>query len=141
MIYDGECAFCRQSVAEIRRRDRDCHFTYLARNTPGIEERYPQVTTGSFEEGLRLIEEDGTMYIGSDAIFRIARQLPVLRRFAWLYRVPVLNGVTKRVYTWVAANRMRISRYCTPNTECQFGAENQNESKPHGEQSRATMDR
>lgn len=112
IVYDGACAFCQRSIAAIRQRDRQGQFVYLPRQTPGLEERYPQLAVGDFETGMRLIEPDGTMHIGADAIHQIASRLPSLRWAAWMYHVPIVHAVTRRIYSWVAANRMKLSRHC-----------------------------
>lgn len=112
VVYDGACAFCRRSIAAIQQRDRHGQFVYLPRETPGLEERYPQLALGDFDTGMRVIEPDGTMHIGADAIYQIATRLPYFRWCAWMYHLPYTRGLARRIYAWVAANRMKLSRYC-----------------------------
>jgi predicted DCC family thiol-disulfide oxidoreductase YuxK len=118
IVYDGNCAFCRRSILEIRRRDRDKRFLYMPRQTPGIEVQYPQATVGDFDTGLRLIDSSGDLYIGADAIHQIVSRLPVWRRLAWAYRVPLFRTFAKWAYARVAANRMQLSHYCTAHGVC-----------------------
>ncbi len=118
IVYDGDCAFCQRSIAEIRRRDRDGLFLYIPRQTPGIESQYPQATEGDFDTGLRFIDPAGDLYIGADAIHQIVSRLPVWRRFAWAYRFPPLRILAKWGYGWVAANRMKLSHYCSQDAAC-----------------------
>jgi predicted DCC family thiol-disulfide oxidoreductase YuxK len=127
VVYDGACAFCRRSIDAIRRRDRRHHFAYLARQTPGIEERYPQLAIGDFDQGMRVIEPDGTMHIGADAIYQIASRLPYFRHFSWLYHLPLARLVTRHLYAWVAANRMNLSRYCTDDL-CELSSVRENKN-------------
>jgi predicted DCC family thiol-disulfide oxidoreductase YuxK len=120
LVYDGNCGFCRRGIAAVPRRDRSAQFIYLPRQTPGIEERYPQLGIGDFEKGMRLIEPDGTMHIGADAIYQIASRLPYFRRFSWLYHLPVARCLTRRLYAWIAANRMKLSQYCKNDSTCEL---------------------
>jgi hypothetical protein len=93
---------------------------YLPRRTPGLEEKIPGLAEGDFDTGIRVVDPDGTIHVGADGIQRIAEQLPIWRRLAWVYHVPVINGVARRAYAWVAANRMRISRACGPGDACRL---------------------
>jgi predicted DCC family thiol-disulfide oxidoreductase YuxK len=120
VVYDGQCAFCRSSIDRIRRRDRHQQFCYVPREAPGLEERFPAVAEGDFNAGMRLIEPDGTIHVGSDAIFHIASHLPWFRWFAWTYKLPVFGFVTRKCYAWVAANRMKLSKYCDTDGACRI---------------------
>ena len=120
IIYDGQCAFCRRSISRIRRRDRDDQFVYLPRDTRGLETRYPQITQGDFDTGMRLIGPDGTLYVGADAIHKIASHLPYYRRFTWLYRVPIVHQLARGVYGWIAAHRLKLSQYCSDGQACRI---------------------
>ena len=120
VVYDGECGFCRRSVDEIRRRDRDRRMVYLPRSTPGIEEKLPALAEGDFDTGIRVFDPDGTIHVGADGIRHIASQLPIWRRLAWAYDLPIIRPLARRAYAWVAANRMRISRACGPDGACRL---------------------
>ncbi len=123
IVYDGSCAFCRQAISTIRLRDRDEQFVYLPRQTSGIEEQFPKLRIGNFDTGMRLFEPDGAMYIGADAIYRITLKLPYFRRLAWIYRIPLLRIVIRGVYSWIAANRLKLSRYCTDDCRIEAASE------------------
>ncbi len=112
LVYDGECNFCRRSVDRIRRRDRQALFEYVPRQTPGVEERFPRLAEGDFNTGVRLIEPDGSIHVGADAIYRVARRLSPWRFVAWIYRVPILTQIFRWMYAWVARNRYRLAGRC-----------------------------
>lgn len=112
VVYDGACGFCRKQVARIARWDRAGVFEFLARQTPGLEERFPRLADADFNTGLRLILPDGTILVGADGVYEIARRLPRFRALAWLYRVPLLHGFCKSLYAWVARNRYRLVNSC-----------------------------
>jgi predicted DCC family thiol-disulfide oxidoreductase YuxK len=112
VVYDGECSFCRAQVARVRRLDKRDAFEYAARQTPGLVDRFPALASGDFDSGMRLISPGGETFVGADAVHRIARQLPYWRRVAWLYEVPGLRGLARKVYRWVAAHRRSLRPRC-----------------------------
>ena len=69
IVYDGACALCRRAVEAIRQRDPNQQFVYFARQTPGLDEKYPAVAIGNFDTGMRFIEPDGTMHIGACLLY------------------------------------------------------------------------
>ena len=121
IVYDGECRFCQGQIQRIRRWDSRDAFEYAARQTPGLAGRFPILETGDFGTGMRLIEGDGKVHVGADAVYEIARRLPVCRWLAWIYRVPILHGLMRSVYGWVAANRGRLNRSAEVCVECEDG--------------------
>ena len=40
---------------------------------------------------MRLVNPDGSIDVGADAVYQIARRLSGWKHVAWLYRVPVLK--------------------------------------------------
>ena len=116
IVYDGECSFCLRQVERMRRRDVDGLFEMIPRQEPGLTERFSQLLEGDFNRGMRLIRPDGRVLVGADAIYGIARRLRRWRWFAWLYRVPLLHGLCKWGYGWIAANRNKLGRKC--DAEC-----------------------
>ena len=96
VIYDGECAFCRRQISRIRRKDTHGKFAFVPRQTPGIEDRFPQLAQSDFNTGMRLVATDGRIFIGADAVYHIVQELPFWRRVAWLYRVPGIHTLANR---------------------------------------------
>ena len=119
IVYDGACAFCRRQVARIRGcerrgRERRSSFEYMPRQTPGIEKRFPRLAEGDFNSGMRLITPGGQIFVGADAVYEIVCALPGWRRFAWLYRLPVVHALARRAYAWIAAHRQSLSKLSKP---------------------------
>ena len=110
VVYDGECRFCRWSVARIQRLDREGQFEYLPRQAPGAEERFPLLKHSDFNTGLRLVPDAETVHVGADGVYQIYRRLPPLNLVAWLYRVPVLTWLFRLGYAVIARNRHRFGR-------------------------------
>lgn len=117
LVYDGECNFCRRSVERIRKRDAAGAIECVPRQADGLTDRYPQLLEGDFNTGMRLIEPDGTVHVGADAMYHVMRELPRWRRLAWLYNVPGIHWLSRKVYAWIAANRYRLA-----GRSCESGA-------------------
>lgn len=111
-VFDGECRFCRAQAQRIRRLDRRGAFEFLARQDPAAVQRFPRLAEGDLSSGLRLVEPGGEVHVGADAVYRIARRIPVWRWAAWLYRVPILHRLLRGAYAVVAANRYRFAGRC-----------------------------
>jgi len=112
VIYDGECPFCIDQIKRIRSWDRDSCFEYVARQTPGIDARFPVLQSVDFNKGMRLIEPEGQMFAGADALYHIFRRLPATNGIAWLYNVPGITQIARAVYAWIAANRKSLGKTC-----------------------------
>ena len=112
VVYDGECPFCRRQVSRMQARDPDQAFEYVPRQLPGLEERFPCLAEGDFNTGMRLIHPDGSVRVGADAVYEIARRLTGWKRWAWLYRVPGLGLLFRAAYAWIARNRYRLGKPC-----------------------------
>lgn len=112
LVYDGACAFCLAQVNRIRRWDRWDRFEYVARQTPGLGQRFPVLNSSDFDTGMRLITPDGTVLVGADAAHGVVRRLPGWRRLAWLYKVPPIHEVCRWAYGRVAAKRYALAGRC-----------------------------
>ena len=80
MIYDGDCNFCSLWVHRWQHASGD-HLDSLAFQDPGVAARFPEVPRGQFENAVQLIETDGRVYGGAEAVFRALAHNP---RGDWL---------------------------------------------------------
>ncbi len=120
VVYDGECPFCLKHVDRMQRRDSSDVFEYQPRQAAGLEDRFPRLTEGDFNSGMRLIDTDGSISVGADAVYNIARRLDGWKYLAWMYRVPVLNSICRASYAWIARNRYRFAKKCDDDA-CELG--------------------
>ena len=110
VVYDGECSFCLRQIERLKRRDRRSQFEYVPRQSPELDERFPRLADNDFNSGMRLITPGGEILVGADALYHIARRLPIWGNIAWIYRLPGLNTLARLAYRWIAANRQRLGR-------------------------------
>src|SRR5947208_6925877 len=103
VLYDGQCGFCKRHVARwsVIAGDRIEFLPFQ-----GNVEKFPGITTDAVSRAVHLIEPDGTVMRGAEAVFRIAalnRKRPWLR---WAYEnIPAFRSITEAGYDWIAAHR------------------------------------
>ncbi len=98
LIYDGECGFCRRWIDRWKRKSGD-RIDY--RPSQEVDE-FPELPREQFQESVVLIETDGAVYSGAEAVFRsLGRE--------WLYRLPSVAPVSEWAYRLVARNRQFFS--------------------------------
>ena len=129
VVYDGDCSFCRTQIERMREKDKSGCFEFVPRQTPGLDDRFPQLKEGDFDTGMRLIQPDGRVHVGADAVYEISRRLPLWRRVAWLYRVPGIHALARRAYAWIAAHRRSLGRTCDDGA-CRANSENVSANQP-----------
>jgi len=102
VIWDGDCGFCRRSVEHLRARagERIAFEPYQTAHT-----RYPQTPVEAFAAAVHLVEPDGRVSHGAEAVYRTldlsgARALLLAYRF-----VPGFAAVSEWGYRLVAAHR------------------------------------
>ena len=107
LIFDGDCNFCRYWIARWRQITGDA-IDYLPFQDASIAERFPELPRSRFEQAVQLIETDGVVYSGANAVFR---SLAYGKRWPlWTYRhLPGVAPVSEALYGFVARNRTFFS--------------------------------
>jgi predicted DCC family thiol-disulfide oxidoreductase YuxK len=110
LVYDGECAMCRASALWIMRRAMDGGGLEIlpCRSAPR-RARFPQITDEQCMTAMQLVLPDGRVLAGADAMPELLRRMPRWRPLASLFALPGMRPVARRVYAWIARNRMRVS--------------------------------
>jgi len=112
LIYDAECSMCRASALWLLRRALAGgaeRLEILPCRSPVRRERFPAITDEVCMQAMQLVLPDGRVLAGADAAPEILRLIPRWRSVAWLFALPAARPVARRVYAWIARNRMRIS--------------------------------
>ena len=108
VFYDEECGYCRWSVAQLLRFDRDQRLRLIAIQSPEGERSLADVAPELRLESAHLIDGEGKLFSGGDAAAPIAAALPALAPTAALLRR--LSSPVNASYNLIAANRERIGR-------------------------------
>jgi lipase maturation factor 1 len=102
LVFDGDCGFCRRWIERWQQRTGD-KIEYLPFQDPLIREQFPEIRGDQFEKSVQLIEPDGAVYSGAEAVFRsLGRQS--------LYALPGVAPVSEWAYRLVARHRQVFSK-------------------------------
>ena len=109
MVFDGDCNFCTLWIRRWQQMTGDA-VDYLPAQDPHITAQFPEIPREQFDTAVQLIETDGSIYSGAEAVFRTLahnpkRQWP--RRF-YERSVPFAD-LTEWAYGLVADNRTFFS--------------------------------
>jgi lipase maturation factor 1 len=105
MIYDGDCYFCTLWIHRWQQMTGD-QVDYLPFQDPSVVERFPEVPRGQFETAVQIIETDGAVYGGAEAVFRSLGYNPHKRwLLEWHDRSPLFAHASEWAYRLVARNR------------------------------------
>ena len=113
MVFDGDCHFCRRWITRWQETTLD-RVDYEPLQEAAAD--FPAIPRESFEQEVKLIDPDGRVSGGAEAVFRSlnhAARPGVLAVFAWwLYRkVPGFAPVTEWGYHQVAQHRTLASTF------------------------------
>ncbi len=112
LIYDGDCALCRSSALWIMRRAMAggaSEFELLPCRSSARLQRFPQVREETCLAAMQLVLPDGRVLGGADAVPEILLRIPRWRWLARFFALPGVRPVARRIYAWIARNRMRLS--------------------------------
>jgi predicted DCC family thiol-disulfide oxidoreductase YuxK len=104
IVFDGDCTFCRFWIARWRHGTGKT-VEYQPFQHPAISQRFPDIPRERFAHAVQLIETDGRVSEGAEAVFRL---LAFGRRRAplWAYEhVPAVAPVSERAYRVIADHR------------------------------------
>ena len=109
MVYDGDCNFCTLWIRRWQQMTGES-VDYLPAQDPGIAAQFPEIPREQFDTAVQLIESDGTVYSGAEAVFRTLAHGP---RQQWPLRTyedsPAFADITEWAYRLVAKNRTFFS--------------------------------
>ena len=110
LIYDAECAMCRASALWIMRRalSRGA-LEILPCRSGATRQRFPQVTEAACLTAMQLVLPDGRVLSGADAVPELLRRIRGWGWVAAVFALPGIRPLARRLYAWVAQNRMKIS--------------------------------
>jgi lipase maturation factor 1 len=109
MIFDGDCNFCTLWIRRWQQMT-SAAVNYLPSQDTSVVARFPEIPPDQFQTAVQLIEPDGTVYSGAEAVFRTLAKNP---RCEWPLRVyentPIIAQITEFAYGFVAGHRTFFS--------------------------------
>lgn len=110
LIYDADCAMCRASALWLMRLALSGgRLEILPCRSEVRASRFPQVSENACMTAMQLVLPDGRVVEGADAVPELLRRIRGLAWLAAVFALPGMRPIGRRVYAWVARNRMRIS--------------------------------
>jgi predicted DCC family thiol-disulfide oxidoreductase YuxK len=110
LIYDGDCPMCRASAMWIMRRAlSQGALEILPCRSDARKARYPDITEQICLTAMQLVLPDGRVLAGGDAVPEILRRVRGWGWVASIFALPGVRPIARRVYAWIARNRMKIS--------------------------------
>jgi len=110
LIYDAECSMCRASALWLMRRALSSgRLEILPCRSSVRQARFPQVSEAACMTAMQLVLPDGGVLSGADAVPELLRRIRGWGWVAAVFALPGVRPVARRVYAWVAQNRMKIS--------------------------------
>lgn len=103
IYYDAKCSICRGAVSRLG-ISSEGPFEALDANVTELPENI------SIERALKdvhVMDKDGSVHAGADAILRILEEYPGGRILSFLGRLPVIKQTLQLVYRLIADNRHR----------------------------------
>jgi predicted DCC family thiol-disulfide oxidoreductase YuxK len=108
VVYDGACPFCRRSMALLLAADPGGVVASADLTRTDVSALHPSLTPEGCTAAMHLVSRDGRrVWVGFDALARLARWLPLFWPLGVLSLVPGVAAVGRRVYNQVAARRRR----------------------------------
>jgi len=105
VVYDGECGFCMRWVERLRRWSKGALDFAPFQEAAAL---FPPIPREEFERSVQLVETDGRVFSGAEAVLRALAHCPRARARAllWCYlRLPGFAAVSEAVYRFVARHR------------------------------------
>ena len=113
VLFDGGCPMCRTTVRRLHALDWMRRLRFVDGTTARLREQVaPGLSEADVFTELYVVEPSGRKYAGYDGFLRLARVIPVMWPFLVVGGLPVIRQLGRRVYRFVAANRIRRGR-CT----------------------------
>jgi predicted DCC family thiol-disulfide oxidoreductase YuxK len=109
VIYDGHCEFCKAQVQKLLFWDCQAKLSYLSLHDPEVARRWPDVDHDRLLQEMLIIDRQRRRHWGPEAIRYLTHRLLRLWWAAWVFYIPGVMFVWRRIYRWVARNRYRLS--------------------------------
>jgi len=109
MVFDGNCNFCKLWIRRWRQITGDA-VDYLPSQDSQIAEQFPEIPREQFEKSVQLIESNGGVFQGAEAVFLSLAKNPKWRWPLHFYESsPAFANFTERAYEFVAGHRTAFS--------------------------------
>src|SRR5207302_7572875 len=85
MIFDGDCHFCSFWIGRWKCAIGE-GVEYTPFQSPKVPARFPELPRERFQRSVHLVEPNGAVFTGAEAVFRSLAHNPRRRCWLWLYQ-------------------------------------------------------
>jgi len=105
MVYDGDCCFCTFWIQRWQRLTGD-RVEYVPFQEPSLAARFPELRREQLELAVHLVEIDGAVYNGAEAVFSaMARHARGQWLLDWYTHSPLFARAAEWIYRFIAHHR------------------------------------
>ncbi|MBI3415309.1 MAG: DUF393 domain-containing protein [Verrucomicrobia bacterium] len=109
MILDGDCGFCGRWIARWKKSTGE-QVDYVPFQDSSVAARFPELPRRDFENSVHLLETDGRVSRGAQAVLRSLALAAKFKWLLWLYEnFPGFASISEWAYRRVANNRALLS--------------------------------
>ena len=109
MVFDGDCKFCGLWIGRWRQLTGEA-VDYLPSQDPQISARFPEIPREHFQVSVQLIEPDGKVFSGAEAVFRALAENSKMEWLLDSYKsVPGFSPIAEYAYRFIAGHRAAFS--------------------------------
>ncbi|WP_371878261.1 thiol-disulfide oxidoreductase DCC family protein [Myxococcus landrumensis] len=113
LLYDGHCRICSGAAREFKRLLGGRGTELRSFRDDGVLEAFPGISPERCEKAMQLVQADGRVLEGAEAIVRALGRHP-LGRLLYVYYVPGLRQLADVLYGAIARYRFKIAgRNCS----------------------------
>jgi len=109
LVFDAECNFCKywaKRWKNLSAHGGEC----IALQDAEVHVRFPEISRKELERAVHLIDEDGRIYLGAEAVFRFRAKNPKRRFLLDLYiHSRIFAAISGWIYSLVSHNRTFFS--------------------------------
>jgi predicted DCC family thiol-disulfide oxidoreductase YuxK len=103
LVYDADCAFCKLWIARWREETGDAVDYEPLQNAAA---NFPELPRAEFERAVKVIEPDGRVYSGAEAVLRSLGAGGGVAPTRWCYdHVPGFAAIAEAIYRLIASHR------------------------------------
>lgn len=121
ILYDGLCRFCTRQSGRLLSLARPGLLEAVNFQEAGALDRLPGITHDACMKAMHLVEPDGRICKGPEAIVRAIATRPIFRWIRVIYYLPGLPQLLNGLYAFVAAHRYRFWGKASSFVECDRG--------------------
>ncbi len=117
ILYDGHCRLCQGGAKQLGQLLGPKGTELRSFRDEGVLDAFPGLPYARCEKAIQLIQADGQVFEGAEALVQALGRRPV-GRVLYAYYVPGLRQLADGLYSLVARYRFRIAGRACPDGAC-----------------------